>query len=135
MRKKSGVGSGVGGVGGVCNQRDSFSVAIQKKDYPHVSATDAEGVTYGSMRIVIYKNTEDETSHPLGLVVPTHGTTSPNGWDNNRFRSQAIFGIETPQCDVCLYLHQDRCTLIYWCRINFIYTLHTPLHTPLIQLT
>ena len=85
MRKKSGVGSGVGGVGGVCNQRDSFSVAIQKKDYPHVSATNAEGVTYGSMRIVIYKNTEDETSHALGLVVPTHGTTSPNGWDNNRF--------------------------------------------------
>ena len=42
-------------------------------------------VTYGSMQIVIYKNTEDETSHALGLVVPPVGTTSPNGWDNNRF--------------------------------------------------
>ena len=102
---------------------------------PRLLNGDPFWVTYGSMQIVIYKNTEDETSHALGLVVPPVGTTSPNGWDNNRFRSQAIFGIETPQCDVCLYLHQDRCTLIYWCRINFIYTLHTPLHTPLIPLT
>ena len=45
MREKIGVGSGVGGVGGVCNQRDSLSVAMQKNDYPHVSATDAEGGT------------------------------------------------------------------------------------------
>ena len=45
MREKSGVGSGVGGVGGVYNLRDSFSVAMQKNDYPHVSATDAESVT------------------------------------------------------------------------------------------
>ncbi len=91
MRKKSGVGSGVCGVGGVCNQRDSFSVAMQKRIirmYPQLTlilSGAPSGVTYGSMQIVIYKNTEDETSHALGLVVPPVGTTSPNGWDNNRF--------------------------------------------------
>ena len=98
MRKKSGAGSGVCGVGGVCNQRDSFSVAMQKRIirmYPQLTlilSGAPSGVTYGSMQIVIYKNTEDETSHALGLVVPTHGTISPNGWDNNR--SRAIFGID-----------------------------------------
>ena len=51
---------------------------------PRLLNGDPFRVTYGSMQIVIYKNTEDETSHALGLVVPTHGTTSPNGWDNNR---------------------------------------------------
>ena len=40
MREKSGVGSGVGGVGGVCNQRDSLSVAMQKmiiRMYPQLT--------------------------------------------------------------------------------------------------
>ena len=52
---------------------------------PRLLNGDPFWVTYGSMQIVIYKNTEDETSHALGLVVPPVGKTSPNGWDNNRF--------------------------------------------------
>ena len=88
MKKKYGVGSGVGGVGGVCNQRDSFSVAMQKKDYPHVSATDADiercppsgshtavcRLSYTKIRKTKRPMRWDWLSHPLGQPVPTGGT-------------------------------------------------------------
>ena len=90
--EKSGVGSGVCGVGGVCNQRDSFSVAMQKmiiRMYPQLTLKGSHkaicGLSHTAVCGLSYKKAEDETSHALGLDVPTHGTISPNGWDNNRF--------------------------------------------------
>ena len=53
MRWKSGVGRGVGGVGGVCNQRDSFSVAMQKmiiRMYPQLTLKASPLNSRGSVR-------------------------------------------------------------------------------------
>ena len=53
MREKSGVGSGVGGVGGVCNLRDSFSVAMQKmiiRMYPQLTLKASPLNSRGSVR-------------------------------------------------------------------------------------
>ena len=50
MREKIGVGSGVGGVGGVCNQRDSLSVAMQKmiiRMYPQLTLKGAHKTVCG----------------------------------------------------------------------------------------
>ena len=83
MKKKSGV---CNSVGSVCNQSGSsvlyscFSVANRQS-----------------------KHAEDTTSHALGRNVPPVGTTSPNGWDNNRF-GRVLYHL--PQA------HQDRYTLI-----------------------
>ena len=68
---------------------------------------------------------EDKASHPLGRIVPAVGTNSSNGCNNNRFGRELY---HLPQA------HQDRYTLIQWCRQNLKYTVHTPLHTPFIPL-
>ena len=53
MREKSGVGSDACGVGGVCNQRDSFSVAMQKmiiRMYPQLTLKASPLNSRGSVR-------------------------------------------------------------------------------------
>ena len=73
MREKSGVGSGVGGVGGVCNQRCRLSYTKIRK-------------TKRPMRW-------DWLSQRMGQSVPTGGTII----------GRELYLALTPQCDVSTY--------------------------------
>ena len=74
MREKSGVGSGVGGVGGVCNLRDSFSVAMQKmiiRMYPQLTQKASPLNSRGSVRPT--DRTREVTSTLRGSPIRTDG--------------------------------------------------------------